>query len=201
MVVHKRESPACGLKIGDNTIKQVQKFNYLGSLLTENGKCDEEIKKRIWMTKDAFQKLQKIVENSKLSLDIRKWILDCYVKPILTYGSKSWTKSSQIEKRIKAAEIWFYWRMLKISWTHLMSNEEVLRRAETKWILLVIIWKRQLEVLGHIMRKNGLEELILAGSVDGKEKQGKTEREREKYLTNISRWVAEQLPRREKDKV
>ena len=25
--------------------------------------------------------------------------------------------------------------------------------------------------------------------------------DREKYLTNISRWVAEQLPRREKDKV
>ena len=31
MVVSKRESPACALKIGDNTIKQVQKLNYLGS--------------------------------------------------------------------------------------------------------------------------------------------------------------------------
>ena len=55
MVVNKREHPACALKIGDNTIKQVQKVNYLWSLLTENGKCDEEIKKRIGMAKDAFQ--------------------------------------------------------------------------------------------------------------------------------------------------
>ena len=55
MVVSKRESPACALNIGDNTIKQVQKFNYLGSLLTENGKCDEEIKKQIGMAKDDFQ--------------------------------------------------------------------------------------------------------------------------------------------------
>ena len=77
MVVSKRESPACALKIEDNTAKQVQKFNYLWSLLTENGKCDGEIKKRIVMAKDAFQKLQKIVKNSKLSLDIRKQILDC----------------------------------------------------------------------------------------------------------------------------
>ena len=83
----KRESPLYALKIGDNTIKQVQKFNYLRSLLTENGKCDEEIKKRIGIAKDAFQKLQKIVKNSKLSLDIRKQILDCYIKPILTYGT------------------------------------------------------------------------------------------------------------------
>ena len=62
-----RESPTCALKTRDNTIKQVHKFNYLGSLLTENGKCDEEIKKRIGMATDAFQKLQKIVKNSKLS--------------------------------------------------------------------------------------------------------------------------------------
>ena len=132
MVVSKGQSPACALKIGDNTIKQVQKFNYLGSLLTENGKCDEEIKMRIGMAKDAFQKLQKIVKNSKLSLDIRKWTLDCYVKPILTYGSESWTISSQIDQRLQAAKMWFYQRKLKISWTHLMSNEEVLRRVETR---------------------------------------------------------------------
>ena len=44
-----------------------------------------------------------------------------------------------------------------------MSNEEVLRRAETQQVLLMIIRKRQLEFLGHIMRKDGLEELILTG--------------------------------------
>ena len=48
MVVNKKASPAFTPKIGDNTIKQIQKFNYFGSLLTENGKCDEEIKKENW---------------------------------------------------------------------------------------------------------------------------------------------------------
>ena len=108
MVVSKRESQPCALKIGDNTIKQVWMFNYLGSLLRENGKCDVEIKKTIGMAMDGFQKLQKIVKNSKLSLDIRKWILDCYVKPILTYSSESWTIFSQIEQRLQAPEMWFY---------------------------------------------------------------------------------------------
>ena len=76
---------------------------------------DVEIKKRIGMAKDAFQKLQKIVKNSKLSLDIRIQISDCYVEPILTHSSKNWTISSQIEQRLQAAEMWFYQRMLKIS--------------------------------------------------------------------------------------
>ena len=57
--------------------------------------------------------LQKIVKNSKLSLDIRKQILDCYVKPILIYGSESWTISSQAVQRLQAAEMWFYQRVLK----------------------------------------------------------------------------------------
>ena len=64
MVGSKRENPACALKIGDSTIKKVQKLNYLVSLLTENGKCDDQIKKRIGMAKDTFQKLHKIVKNS-----------------------------------------------------------------------------------------------------------------------------------------
>ena len=57
MVVNKRKSSAYALKTVDNTIKQVWRFNYLVSLLTENSKCDEEITKRIGMAKDTFQKL------------------------------------------------------------------------------------------------------------------------------------------------
>ena len=59
------------MKIGDN-IKHVQKFNYLGSFVTENGKCDEEIKKRIEMAKDAFQKVQKIVEKQQAIIRHKK---------------------------------------------------------------------------------------------------------------------------------
>ena len=53
-----------------------------------------------------------------------------------------------------------------------MLNEEVLKRVETKQTLLMIIQKRQLDFLELIMRKNGLEELILTGSVDRKRSRG-----------------------------
>ena len=59
--------------------------------------------------------------------------------------------------------------------------------SETNWTLLMIIRKRQLEFHGHNMRKNGLEELILKGSVDGK----RSREDRKKYLKNLSIWVAE----------
>ena len=60
MVVSKRESPACMLKIGDNTIKQVQKFNYLGSLLTENGKGGEKSTRELQWLKLLFRSYRKL---------------------------------------------------------------------------------------------------------------------------------------------
>ena len=56
MVVSEIGSPMCKLKIGDIKFKQVKKFSYLGSMLTEDGKCDTEIQRRIGIAKDAFQK-------------------------------------------------------------------------------------------------------------------------------------------------
>ena len=44
-----RESTNMGL-----SIKQVTRFNYLGFTITSDGRCDEEIKKRIALSKQAF---------------------------------------------------------------------------------------------------------------------------------------------------
>lgn len=42
-VVSKRNSLTCELQIGNTKIKQVQKFNYLRSVLTEDRKCNAKI--------------------------------------------------------------------------------------------------------------------------------------------------------------
>ena len=52
----KRNNLLCELRITDTVINQVQKFNYLGSMITSDGRRDTEIKKRIGTVKDAFQK-------------------------------------------------------------------------------------------------------------------------------------------------
>ena len=59
-----------------------------------------------------------------------------------------------------------------------------------------MIIKRQLEFLGHIMWKNGYEELVLAGSVDGK----RSREDRGEVPYKPEQMVPKQLPRKEKDK-
>lgn len=45
MVPRKRMMPKCKLLTRDAKIKQVQKCQYLGNILTEDGKCDAEIQR------------------------------------------------------------------------------------------------------------------------------------------------------------
>ena len=64
-------------------------------------------------------------------------------------------------------------RMMRISWTEHATNEEVLTRAQTERRLLKTIRKTQLEFLGHVMRKEGLENLTMTGKIEGKRSRGR----------------------------
>ena len=47
--------------------------------------------------------------------------------------------------------------MMKISWVGHVTNGEVSLRAGTEQKIMKAIRKRQIEFLGHVMRKEGLE--------------------------------------------
>ncbi|XP_063604020.1 uncharacterized protein LOC134779724 [Penaeus indicus] len=101
-------------------------------MIISDGKCDIEIKRRIAMAKDSFQKLGNILKDRKLSVQIKNKLLKCYVHSILLYGSECWTISPTMENRLKAAERGFYRKILRISRTEHVSNDEVLKRAKTE---------------------------------------------------------------------
>ena len=187
MVISKKKIiPRCQLKINDSPIVQIKKFSYLGSMITEDGRCETEIKRRIGMAKDAFQKMKSILRNTHISMTTKRRILECYIFPILSYASECWTISKCMEKRLEAAEVWFYRRMLRISWIDRVSNAEVFRRAGVQRTLFQSIRKHQMEFYGHIMRKQELEALSATGKIEGTRSRG---RQRQTYLKSLSEWA------------
>src|SRR5438132_8474239 len=57
-----------GITLKGNPIKQVENFKYLGSWITNDGKCGKEIKTRIAMAKETFYKLNNIFHNHNIRL-------------------------------------------------------------------------------------------------------------------------------------
>ena len=66
------------------------------------------------MPKDAFQKLEKILKDRRISMDAKNWVLNCYVILILMCDCDCWLISNQMEEGLKSAEMWFKRKMLRI---------------------------------------------------------------------------------------
>ena len=169
MVISKTKiTPTCHININNETIKQVEKFKYLGSTIKSDGRNDAEIKIRIGMAKDAFQKMEKVIKNKNITIETRNRILQCYVIPILTYGSECWTISPNMERKLEATEMWFH-----RSWKDHVTNDEVLRRGRTERKFMNRIRAGQMSFPGHIMRKHGLENIVVTGKIEGERSRGR----------------------------
>ena len=78
-------------------LEHVDHYIYLGSIISNDGHCLEEIKKRISQAKSAFWKNKEIIRrNININLTLR--ILSCYINSVSTYGSETWTYSREIQK-------------------------------------------------------------------------------------------------------
>jgi len=173
MVVCKsQQTPKCNVKCNNAPIEQVDSFNYLGSLLTADGRCRSEIKRRIAIAKSSFNQMKSIFTDRKLSTRLKIRLLKCYIWSVLLYGCESWTLSAETTKNLEAAEMWFFRRMLRIPYTAHETNTSVLKKVGQNRQLLNIIRERQLKFTGHIIRKGELEELSLSGKIPGKKARG-----------------------------
>ena len=73
--------------------------------------------------KASFQNMKSILTNKRLSLGVRKRVLQCYIEPIVLYGCASWFMTKQTLTSIEAMEMWFLRRMLSQSIVDRKENQ------------------------------------------------------------------------------
>ena len=174
MVINKKsEIPQSNIFLDEQKLEQKCQFEYLGSLVTSDCRCDKEIIRRIALAKKAFTDKKAILADKKLDIALRLRLLKCYVWSTLLYGCESWTLNTSCKQKLEAMEIWCYRRMLRISWVKKISNERVLEMVNMIRDLLITIRQRQLRFVGHVARKNGIEKLVLEGKVAGQRQRGR----------------------------
>ena len=169
------------LEIDGVEIEQVDRFKYLGSVVESGWKCEKEIKERIGMAKAAFNKMRRIL-TSKMSRELRKRVMRCYVWSVFLYGSETWTLRKADMKRIQGFEMWTYRRMEGIIWTERVRNEEVLQRVGEERRLMKIVEERKKNWVGHFMRHEGILKRAVEGMVEGAVRRG---RKRKKLLDEL----------------
>jgi hypothetical protein len=83
-----RQPLSVKIMIDQKQLENVESFQYLGSILTNDGRCTCEIKCRTAMAKAAFNK-KKTIFTSTLDLELREKLVKCYVWSIALYGAET----------------------------------------------------------------------------------------------------------------
>ncbi|GFR63034.1 SAM domain and HD domain-containing protein 1 [Elysia marginata] len=142
--------PRIDIKIDGERVEQVANFTYLGHWITEDGRSDQKVKKRIGMAKNTFLRMSKLLTNRRICFAIRSRLTKSYVWSVFLYACETWTLNASLERNIEALEMWLYRRMARISWKE-KKNKEVLEEIGLKHTeLLKTVKTRQLAYYGHI---------------------------------------------------
>ena len=65
------------------------------------------------------------------------------------YECDVWTIKKAEHQRIDASELWYWRRLLRVSWTALISNQSILKEISPEYSLEVL--KLKLQYFGHLM--------------------------------------------------
>jgi hypothetical protein len=96
------------------TCRNSESVNVNNFILVCTTRCTCEIKSRIAMAKAAFNK-KKTFFTSKLDLNLRRKLVNCYIWSMALYGAKTWTLRAADQKYLESLEMWCWRRMEKIS--------------------------------------------------------------------------------------
>ena len=182
----KAQALVCNVTVNSMQIEQVNHFKYLGSWITSDGRSTMDIKCRIGQAKQTFMDMRNVVCARNLGFPVRMHLLQCYIWPVVLYGCESRTLSKTMGKKLEVAEMWFWRKIMRISWIEKLTNEVVLDKVGGEREFLTTIKRRQWRLIGHGLRGGGTERNILEAEMAGKRARG---RQRLKMLD----WMMDRL--------
>ncbi|XP_050187470.1 uncharacterized protein LOC126648484 [Myiozetetes cayanensis] len=152
------------ITIGETELKSVQQFNYLGSIISSDGKIDAEIDNRLAKAYRAFGKLHKRVWRKKKSTKIS--VYRAVVLSALLYGSESWVIYPHHLRLLERFHQRCLRTILNIHWTDYVTNTSVLEQAAVTSIEAMLL-RTQLSWAGHVSRMQDyrLPKIVLYGEL------------------------------------
>ena len=106
------------------------------------------------------------------------------VFPVVMYGCESWTIKKAESQRIDAFELWFWRRLLRVSWTARISNQSILKEISPQYSLEGLRLKLKLQYFGHLMwRTNSVEKTLMLGKIEGRRRRRE---QRMSWLDSVS---------------
>ena len=97
------------------------------------------------------------------------------------------TKSRTIKKaehqRIEASQLWYWRKLLRVSWIEKRSNQSILKEMSPEYSLEGLKLKLKLQYFGHLMWRADSVETVMLGKIKGERRRW---RQRMRWLDGIT---------------
>ena len=78
-------------EIDGETVETVSDFIFLGSKITADGDCSQEIKRHLLLGRKVMTNLHSILKSRDITLPTKVHLVKAMVFPVVMYGYESWT--------------------------------------------------------------------------------------------------------------
>ena len=107
----------------------------MGSKITADGDCSDEIKRCLLLGRKAMTNLHSILKIRDITLQTKVCLVKAMVFPVVMYGFESWTIKKPEPRRIDAFELWCWRRLLRVPWSARRSNQSFLNKISPEYSL------------------------------------------------------------------
>ena len=173
-----------------NTIEIVDKFIFLGVLITNDRVTDKELRRRLVMGKCAMGSLKRIFKYRGIRLTAKIMIVQTLVFQIILYGAETWTIKKADRKTINDFELWYWRKLLGVTYLDRKRNTVIIDIIQLKRTLESRIVKTVLSFFGHVVRSDMMELQMMLGRMEGRRGIG---RPLWTWVDNIQKYLSKEI--------
>ena len=126
--------PIISWQIDEETMETVTDFILGGFKITTDGDCSYEIKRCLLLGRKAMTNQDSILKSRDSTSPTKVHLVKAMVFPVVMYGCESWTIKKGECRRIDAFELWYWRRLLRVSWTTRRSNQSLGLQRNQSWV-------------------------------------------------------------------
>ena len=169
-VVEKRE-----FKTGEDVLEEVEKFCYLGDMISCFSGASEAVSARIGSVWEKFRELSGVLVGKQgLSLMQQGKIYQGCVRPVLLYCCETWKLTVADEMRLRGVECRMIRMMCGVRLVDRVSTDVLRDRVGVVVKIKDFIFQRRLRWYGHVIRRDISFQIheVMEHEIPGKRKKG-----------------------------
>ena len=164
--------PITSWQIVEEIVETVADFIFLGSIITADGDCSHEIKRRLLLGRKVMTNLDSILKSRDITLPTKVHLVKSTVFPGVMYGCECCTIKKAERRRIDTFELWCWRRLFRVPWTARRSNQSILKEISPGCSLEGLMSKLKLQYFGHLIRRvDSLEMTLMLGKIEGRRRR------------------------------